>query len=72
MILKFFRLFKILLTGNLQFFPPLKKKILLYDKTKVADLRYLLNINSINILHIRGEKLNALILLKCLIKFKFK
>ena len=71
MLTKFVKLIKILLSGNLQFFLPIKKEVVLYDKTKILDLRYFLNINRINILHIRGEKLNALILLKCFFKLKF-
>ena len=72
MFKKFLLLLKLFMSGKLEFSTPIKKDVVLYDKTKFQDLIKILDHKKINILHIRGEKLNFMILLKCLFKFKLR
>ena len=58
--------------GKISYTKPIHSKFVLYDKTKYLDLIKLVNPKDVNILHIRGEKLNLIAILNCVLKFKFK
>ena len=53
-----------------QFYPPSKRKILIYDK--VTNISFLFSKNSYEVLHVRYEKINLNILLRTLLKYGIK
>tara|TARA_B100001057_G_scaffold498491_1_gene605626 strand:- start:3368 stop:4516 length:1149 start_codon:yes stop_codon:yes gene_type:complete len=58
--------------GKISFTQPRQTKYVLYDKTKYLDLTKFINQKDVNILHMRGEQLNIIVILKCILKLRFK
>ena len=54
------------------YFKPNKREILIYDFQGAKYIASYLNNEKIELLSVRKEKISVLIILKCLLKFKFK